>query len=564
MKTSYQSIIYLTAAELTARQAAGTLPPAGTTIHVVDNNGVFVEEKKSAGVSSQPVSGGGAGGLGSVPTNWVANTAIDAGKIVLATVAVGGFVVGEQIYSTTAITTGATFNAAEALRFLSVPEDTTVVKKTDVKNDLISIDTNLPLSALQGKNLQDTTVKLTGAQTVAGIKTFTGTMIADGTVKLGDGQNIPSQAADVAGATNIFPNVTSTNTTTIANTDTAIRISRAGTSGTKWNNALDINIGSHTAGLNGNTQVDFRLNNGALSTPDMTALTLKGNGEVLVSANPTSNLGVATKQYVDTEFGKRSLKEPCRVAATGNVVIATGLVNGTVINGVTLATGNRVFLPFQTTTADRGIYIVPASGAASRATDFDATPTGEVSSGTLIPVSEGNDHLDSIWMLTTNGSITIGTTGLEFSKLSFKIVKAVTTTDLAFPATQTQGIVNVSGAVETGELWNGFRVYRRTVRGRFPNASTDVNNVNGVAQSYLLQIGTAGELLSTSGWIDRPGSNQHHLFKDLPNNGGHISGVYLGNTNLTREIRMWNPMGADATYNNAQFEIFVEYHLGTA
>lgn len=63
MKTSYQSIVYLTQAELTARQTAGTLPTAGTTIHIVDNAGVFIEEKKSTGASSQPttVSGGGSG-----------------------------------------------------------------------------------------------------------------------------------------------------------------------------------------------------------------------------------------------------------------------------------------------------------------------------------------------------------------------------------------------------------------------------------------------------------------------------------------------------------------------
>lgn len=115
--------------------------------------------------------------------------------------------------------------------------------------------------------------------------TLTGTIIADGTVKLGDGQNLGDSGSPAASATTVFPNVASTASSTIQNTDTALRVSRPGTSGTKWPNAMDVNIGSHTAGLNSQTQVDFRLNNGGIGTPDMTALTLKGNGEVLANGS---------------------------------------------------------------------------------------------------------------------------------------------------------------------------------------------------------------------------------------------------------------------------------------
>ena len=67
-----------------------------------------------------------------------------------------------------------------------------------------------------------------------------------------------------------------------------------------------------------------------------------------------------------------SWKQPVRVASTANVAIATGLENGDSIDGVTLATGNRVLLKNQTAPEENGIYVVVASGAASRSSDMDS------------------------------------------------------------------------------------------------------------------------------------------------------------------------------------------------
>lgn len=51
-----------------------------------------------------------------------------------------------------------------------------------------------------------------------------------------------------------------------------------------------------------------------------------------------------------------------RVRSTANVVLASGLENGDTLNGVTLATGDNVFLGSQTAPAENGIYTVVASG----------------------------------------------------------------------------------------------------------------------------------------------------------------------------------------------------------
>lgn len=83
----------------------------------------------------------------------------------------------------------------------------------------------------------------------------------------------------------------------------------------------------------------------------------------------------------------------CVVRTTGNVDIAGGgLAAGTVIDGATLVAGWRVAAFDQTTGSENGIYIVPASGAASRATDFDED--SEVDVGTRFFVHIGATHGD--------------------------------------------------------------------------------------------------------------------------------------------------------------------------
>jgi len=138
-----------------------------------------------------------------------------------------------------------------------------------------------------------------------------------------------------------------------------------------------------------------------------------------ISTSPSAANDVANKSYVDTRvasvLSEFDYKASVRVASTAALSIATDLENGDSVDGVTLVTGNRVLLKNQADPAENGIYIVPASGAASRASDFDSD--AEVTAMSIIPVSEGTANGDSVWMLTTNDPIVVGTTGLVFAKL---------------------------------------------------------------------------------------------------------------------------------------------------
>ena len=88
-------------------------------------------------------------------------------------------------------------------------------------------------------------------------------------------------------------------------------------------------------------------------------------------ADASSATDAVTKQQLDAAIAGFSWKQPVRVATTANGTLATAFANGQTIDGVTLATGDRILIKDQSTGADNGIYTVNSSGAPTRATDAD-------------------------------------------------------------------------------------------------------------------------------------------------------------------------------------------------
>jgi len=111
-----------------------------------------------------------------------------------------------------------------------------------------------------------------------------------------------------------------------------------------------------------------------------------------------------------------SIKEPCRVATTGNNALHP--VYNVTIDGVTLVEGQRLLVKNQTTARDNGIYVCGAvvAGASTftRATDFDND--SEVKSGTLVTVNEGTANGNKVFMMTEDTNpIIVGTTAIYFT-----------------------------------------------------------------------------------------------------------------------------------------------------
>lgn len=115
--------------------------------------------------------------------------------------------------------------------------------------------------------------------------------------------------------------------------------------------------------------------------------------------------------YLAEELGKLDGKQSVRVAASTNIVL-----NGAQqIDGVAVISGDRVLLANQTLAKDNGLWIV-ANGDWVRATD--ANTSAKVTPGLTVMVEEGTANGDSLWHLTTNAPITLGTTALTFKMLA--------------------------------------------------------------------------------------------------------------------------------------------------
>lgn len=123
----------------------------------------------------------------------------------------------------------------------------------------------------------------------------------------------------------------------------------------------------------------------------------------------------AVKTYVDAKLAGLSWKQAVRAATTAAGTLATSFENGDSIDGVTLATGDRILIKNQSTASENGIYVVAASGAPTRATDADS---GAELVNASVYVSEGTTYADTQWTCTTNAPITVGSTSLSFAQLT--------------------------------------------------------------------------------------------------------------------------------------------------
>jgi len=106
---------------------------------------------------------------------------------------------------------------------------------------------------------------------------------------------------------------------------------------------------------------------------------------------------------------------PVDVASTANnsAYLTTGLSTGATIDGVTLATGNRVLLKNQSIASQNGIWIVNGSAAATRATDFDSVT--DISNGYVL-VKNGTTNAGTSWVC--NPILTVGDSPIVFKQFS--------------------------------------------------------------------------------------------------------------------------------------------------
>ena len=186
------------------------------------------------------------------------------------------------------------------------------------------------------------------------------------------------------------------------------------------------------------------------------------NNKITNLATPVSDTDAANKAYVDATRQGLDPKESVRALETVSNITLSGTQT---IDGVALSVDERVALNAQTAPAQNGIWIVK-SGSWVRPSDF---VTGTVTAGAYFFVESGTAHANSGWILTTTGTITIGTTALSFTQ--FNGAADITAGN---GLTKTGNTLNVVTADATRIVVNADSIDLATIAGLTPGAYTKI------------------------------------------------------------------------------------------
>lgn len=150
------------------------------------------------------------------------------------------------------------------------------------------------------------------------------------------------------------------------------------------------------------------------------SLDFQGSSRILNLPAPASAAEPATRSYVDALVEGIKWKA-ARVASAANINIAGP---GTTIDGITMATGDRVLLRGQTAGAENGLYVWNGGAVAmTRAPEADTFAELEAA---VVSIEEGTDAATSWRQTAVNG--TLGTTAVTFSAFGTAAPPASTTT----------------------------------------------------------------------------------------------------------------------------------------
>lgn len=174
-----------------------------------------------------------------------------------------------------------------------------------------------------------------------------------------------------------------------------------------------------------------------------TAADLASDTDTALTANSDTRLPTqkAVRAFVAAQLaGSAGLRLQVRAATTANITIASALNNGSVLDGITLATNDLVLVKNQTLPAQNGVYVVGVSPAR-----YSGLNTYAAFIGAVIAVAVGTVNAGTIWFSLASGSGTIDVTSITFAGLT------VAGTDLGIGSqtATTLAITSSTGATAT-------------------------------------------------------------------------------------------------------------------
>lgn len=222
---------------------------------------------------------------------------------------------------------------------------------------------------------------------------------------------------------------------------------------------------------------------GTIATQNASNVAVTG-GSITGLGSPSAGSDAATKTYVDNLVAGLKTRIITRVATTANIDLTADLQNGDTLDGITLATGNKVLVKNQTDASENGVYDVVASGTATRNSDYD---TIAELAGQIVVIQEGTTNGDTLFLCTTDSDAILGTSDIVFTKVEPANTGTVTSVGVA-DAGSSEFTVTGSPVTSSGTINLAVNTIAATKIGNGDVDNTELSYLNGVTSAVQTQI----------------------------------------------------------------------------